>query len=157
MSIATAHGAGEDAEQPQDHEGAGVRGRREDRREQRPRRREAHLDQLHHALIDVELGHPLRRVGEVSAPYRGLVYLRSLDAPPAGQLAYDALGAAVSGDYEHILPLVKGLAGREGPPQLWLVTRGAQPMGAEPGLVAVAQAPVPHARVMPEPRSHVRK
>ena len=35
-----------------------------------PGRREAHLDQLDDALVDVELGHPLGRVGEVAQDRR---------------------------------------------------------------------------------------
>ena len=62
--------AGEHAEQPQDHERAGVGGRRELRREQRALGREPHLDQRHHALVDVELGHPLGGVGEVAQDRR---------------------------------------------------------------------------------------
>ncbi len=64
------HHPGEHAEQPQDHEGPGVGGRREDRGQQRAGRREAHLDQRHHALVDVELGHPLGGVGEVAQDRR---------------------------------------------------------------------------------------
>ena len=62
--------AGEDAEQPQDHERPGVGRRREDRGEQRALLREAHLDQRDDALVDVELGHPLRRLGQVAQDRR---------------------------------------------------------------------------------------
>ncbi len=62
--------AGEDPEQPQDHERAGVGRRGEDRCEQGAGRREAHLDQRHDALVDVELGHPLRVLGEVAQDRR---------------------------------------------------------------------------------------
>ena len=62
--------AGEHAEQPQDHEGAGVGRRREDRRQQGAGRREPHLDQRHDALVDVELGHPLGGLGEVAQDRR---------------------------------------------------------------------------------------
>ena len=62
--------AGEHAEQPQDDEGAGVGRRRVDRREQGALLGEAHLDERHDALVDVELGHPLGGVGEVAQDRR---------------------------------------------------------------------------------------
>jgi hypothetical protein len=58
--------AGEDAELAQDDERPRVGRRREHRGEQGPGRREPELDQGHDALVDVELGHALGRVGEVS-------------------------------------------------------------------------------------------
>ena len=58
--------AGQDAEQSQDDERARVGRCGEDGRQQRARRREAQLDQWHHALVDVELRHPLGRVGQIS-------------------------------------------------------------------------------------------
>ena len=61
---------GEHAEQTQDDEGAGVGGRRVDRGEQRALLGEAHLDERHDALVDVELGHPLGGVGEVAQDRR---------------------------------------------------------------------------------------
>ena len=62
--------AGEHTEQPQDHEGAGVGRSREHRSEQRAWRRKPHLDERHDALVDVQLGHPLRRLGEVAQDRR---------------------------------------------------------------------------------------
>ena len=64
------HHAGQHSEQPQDHEGAGVGRGREDGSQQRPGRREAHLDERHDALVDVELGHPLRALGQVAQDRR---------------------------------------------------------------------------------------
>ena len=58
--------AGQHPEQPQDDEGPRVGRRGEDRRQQRALVGEAHLDQRHDALVDVELGHPLGGVGEVA-------------------------------------------------------------------------------------------
>ena len=57
-------------EQPQDHERARVGRRREDRRQERAGRREPQLDERHDALVDVQLGHPLGRVGEVAEDRR---------------------------------------------------------------------------------------
>ncbi len=58
--------AGEDAEQPEDQEGARVGRRREDRRDEGSLGREDHLDHLADPLVDVQLGGPLGRVGEVA-------------------------------------------------------------------------------------------
>ena len=60
------HHAGQHAEQAQDDERAGVGRRREDRRQQGALLGELHLDERHDALVDVELGHPLRGVGQVA-------------------------------------------------------------------------------------------
>ena len=78
--------AGEHAEQPQDDEGAGVGRRREDRREQRALLGEAHLDERHDALVDVELGHPLGGVGEVAQDRR---------EPLLEEVAVDVVAAVV--------------------------------------------------------------
>ena len=62
--------AGEDAEETEYHERACIRRRREHRREQRAWRREAHLDQIDDALVDVQLSGPLRGIGEVAEDRR---------------------------------------------------------------------------------------
>ncbi len=64
------HDSGEHAEQAQDDERAGVGRAGVDRGEQRALLGEAHLDERHDALVDVELGHPLRGVGEVAQDRR---------------------------------------------------------------------------------------
>ena len=84
-------------------------------------------------------------------PLQGVVHLWSLDAKAADELTISALEQAQTlsvGSVLHLLQaLVKRQAGKgKGPsplsstPRLWLVTRGAVPVG--PSLPAVAQAPL---------------
>ncbi len=56
----------QNAEQTQDHEGARVRGGREDRSDQGALLGELHLDQRHHALVDVQFRHALGGVREIA-------------------------------------------------------------------------------------------
>ena len=77
-------------------------------------------------------------------PLRGAVHLWSLDA--AGDVTVAALEEAERQGCGAALPLVQELLLRAGatPPRLWLVTRGAQPVGPPVGdtAVAVAQSPL---------------
>ena len=74
------------------------------------------------------------------APLRGVVHLWSLDA--TGEVTVAALEEAERRGCGAALLLVQKLLRRSGtaPPRLWLVTRGAQPVGEHP--VAVAQSPL---------------
>lgn len=72
---------------------------------------------------------------ELQAPLRGVVHLWSLtDSMDSGR----ALGPT------SVLHLVQAVtaATQSGPPRLWLVTRGAQPVEADADVVSIAQAPV---------------
>jgi acyl transferase domain-containing protein/acyl carrier protein len=78
----------------------------------------------------------LVRSGRTSA---GVVDLRSLDVEmsPAHDAAVTAMQTA-----GQVLGVVRSLARGEGAARLWLVTRGAQPVGEHVGSVALAQAPI---------------
>jgi acyl transferase domain-containing protein len=78
----------------------------------------------------------LTQVGNVD----GIIYLWALDEHFAAQPTAAALMAAQAEVTGAALYLVQALAELELAPRLWLVTRGAQPVG--PILVAVAQAPL---------------
>jgi myxalamid-type polyketide synthase MxaE and MxaD len=71
-------------------------------------------------------------------PLRGVVDLRAVEVTPspAAEVAAEATASAT-----RALAVVRGLAGLEDAPRLWLVTRGAQPVG-ERGVTVPAQAPV---------------
>jgi acyl transferase domain-containing protein/acyl-CoA synthetase (AMP-forming)/AMP-acid ligase II/acyl carrier protein len=77
-------------------------------------------------------------------PCRGVVHLRSLDAPSGVEITLDDLDAAQRRGAGDVLGLVHALAdpGLSSPPRLWLVTRGAQPAGQTRVAPAVAQAPL---------------
>jgi len=62
--------AGQDTEQPQDDEGAGVGGGREDGREEVPGGGNFDVDERDDTLVDVKLGHALWRVGEIAEDRR---------------------------------------------------------------------------------------
>ena len=118
--------AGQHAEQPQDHERAGVRGGGEDRREQRPGWRKPHLDQIDHALVDVQLGHPFRRVSEVSQDRRqpfgeevavgvvAAVIDRPLGLRARAMEVQDQLRAVRSAGVPGVAPLASRVIGRPG-------------------------------------------
>jgi NAD(P)-dependent dehydrogenase (short-subunit alcohol dehydrogenase family) len=76
--------------------------------------------------------------------HRGVVHLWSLDADAPESMTVATLESAQTLGCGSVLGLVQELA--QGawpvPPSLWLVTRGAQPIGAEPVPLAVAQAPL---------------
>ena len=77
-------------------------------------------------------------------PWRGVVHLWSLEAAPPEETTGASLQAAQRLGCGSVLHLVQALAamGSSPRPRLWLVTRGAQPVGSEPGPLAVAQAPL---------------
>ena len=109
--------AGEHSQQPQDQEGAGVGGRRELRSHQRAFGREAQLQQVADAFVDVQLGRPLGRGGEVAqdashplAEEEAVrVVARVVDRPARlgtgpGQVADDPLGRLGHGHPERVQP-----------------------------------------------------
>src|SRR5262249_16988725 len=70
-------------------------------------------------------------------PFRGLVYLRALDAPGNDHLDLGGLRATESLLAADLLPVVQALGARPpaGTPRLWIVTRDAQPAaGQDPEL-----------------------
>jgi malonyl CoA-acyl carrier protein transacylase/NAD(P)-dependent dehydrogenase (short-subunit alcohol dehydrogenase family) len=79
-------------------------------------------------------------------PCRKVVHLWSLDAGAGEETTISSLEAAQVLSSGSVLHLVQALAAAElsVPPRLWLVTRGAQPVGSEmgPGSLSVAQAPL---------------
>ena len=83
-------------------------------------------------------------LGADRPPCRGIVHLFSLDAQAAEDAPASALEAAQTLSCLSALHLVQALqsAGLKPPPRLWLVTRGAQPAGADPIATGVAQAPL---------------
>ena len=91
-----------------------------------PGRREPHLDQRHDALVDVELGHPLRGVGEV-AQHRREPLLEEVAVGVVAAVVDRPLGlrgGAVEVEHQ---PLAAGVVGA-----------GAghrDPLGVQPGLV----------------------
>ncbi len=73
--------------------------------------------------------------------WRGVVHLWSLDAPVGGRVSAEDLDAAVFDlGCLPVLSLVRRLAGREAPPRLWLVSRGAQAAGGP--VTSTAAAPL---------------
>lgn len=80
-------------------------------------------------------------------PLRGVVHLWSLDATPVEQTSSTSLQADQESGTENALNLIQALidsgSNANAMPQLWLVTRGAQAVGADldRGL-AIAQAPL---------------
>jgi acyl transferase domain-containing protein/acyl carrier protein len=73
-----------------------------------------------------------------------VVHLWSLDGPSSPDTTADGLAAAFSAGPASVLRLTQALArlGRSPAPRLWLVTRGAQPVGPEGDVSALAAAPV---------------
>ena len=74
--------------------------------------------------------------------WHGVVHCRSLDAAATDSLTLDTLGDSQRLVCGTTLDLVKRLAANSGAPspQLWLVTRGAQPVGVANRSIAVAQS-----------------
>ncbi|MEQ8971993.1 MAG: type I polyketide synthase [Coleofasciculus sp. C1-SOL-03] len=72
-----------------------------------------------------------------------VVHLWSLP-PTDEQTTLSLLQESQALNYGSVLHLVQALVKTPGlaSPRLWLVTQGAQPVGSQPGLLAVAQAPV---------------
>jgi acyl transferase domain-containing protein/thioesterase domain-containing protein/acyl carrier protein len=85
----------------------------------------------------------LRDVLGKTRPLHGVVYLWGLDSEPGTETAQ----AQICGGALHLAQAMAtvGPAGTSGSvelPGLWLVTRGAQPAGPDPTMLAVAQAPL---------------
>ncbi len=76
------------------------------------------------------------------APLRGAVHLWGLDGAVADRLTPEELESAAVLGCRGALHLVQALAASEfsEPPELWLATRGAQPVGSGTGLPGIAQA-----------------
>ena len=76
--------------------------------------------------------------------WRGVLQCRSLDASATPGLTLETLNDAQGVVCGTTLDLVKRLAENAGatPPQLWLVTRGAQPVGAANHGISMAQSTI---------------
>jgi acyl transferase domain-containing protein/ubiquinone/menaquinone biosynthesis C-methylase UbiE/acyl carrier protein len=84
------------------------------------------------------------RLASGESPLTGVVYLWALDSPERETAAQEDLPGAVQRGCETLLHLVKALVA-DGDPKtenLWIVTRGAQPVDSSPERVALAQVPV---------------
>lgn len=78
------------------------------------------------------------------APFDGVVYLWGLDATPTEQTDCCSLAAdqrLICGSALHLTQAL-ARAGWSRTPKLWLVTRGAQPVGLETASLALAQLPL---------------
>lgn len=86
----------------------------------------------------------LEQVAKDKAPWRGVVYLWSLDTVEADALTVADLEVASQTGCGGVLSLVQCLIskGFSPPPTLWLVTKGSQRVGVESTLAGVAQSPV---------------
>ncbi|GAA6618282.1 type I polyketide synthase [Scytonema sp. NUACC26] len=86
----------------------------------------------------------LEQVATNKTPWRGVVYLWSLDTVSADALTVADLEVASQTGCGGALSLVQSLIGKEfsQPPTLWLVTKGAQRVGVESTLLGIAQSPV---------------
>ena len=90
-----------------------------------------------------DFGHLLREAfGGTQPSCQGVVYLWSLEAPPPDTMTLAALENAQERGCLSVLHLVQALAGWRDAPRLWLVTRGAQAVGAACRAVAIAHAPL---------------
>ena len=74
----------------------------------------------------------------------GVIHLWGLDVLAGDRITAGQLEMAQTSGCRSVLYLVQalGAAGPWGTPRLWLVTRGAQPVGSEPAPLAVEQAPL---------------
>jgi nucleoside-diphosphate-sugar epimerase/acyl carrier protein len=95
--------------------------------------RRADFEQLFQAVLETE-----------QRPCRGVVHLWSLEAVEPAQATVDSLAAAQLLGCGSVLHLVQALVsgGGSAMPALWLVTRGAQPVGAAAMPVEVGQTPL---------------
>ncbi len=86
----------------------------------------------------------LEVVGVEKTTCSGIVHLWSLDTPPAEETTRASLEWAQNLGCVTVLHLVQALGKAQwtGSPRLWLVTRGAQAVGAEVDSVAIAQSPL---------------
>lgn len=94
----------------------------------------ARPDDFHQVLADLP--------SAVQTTCRGVVHLWSLNAAPPEATTVATLEAAQELGVLAVMHLVQALARRGMSPRLWLITRGCQPIGAEPAPVALAQAPL---------------
>jgi acyl transferase domain-containing protein/acyl carrier protein len=74
--------------------------------------------------------------------WAGVVHLLGLEAPASADLTPSSLDAAVATTCGSVVALVKALRGQRLAPRVWLVTHGAQRLGGERALPAVAQSPL---------------
>jgi NAD(P)-dependent dehydrogenase (short-subunit alcohol dehydrogenase family) len=83
-------------------------------------------------------------IGNERLAYRGVIHLWGLDGLPAEEMTAAQLAQAQTMGCRSVLHLVQalGTAGARRAPTLWLVTRGAQPVGSELAPLAVEQAPL---------------
>jgi NAD(P)-dependent dehydrogenase (short-subunit alcohol dehydrogenase family)/SAM-dependent methyltransferase/acyl carrier protein len=83
-------------------------------------------------------------LGNERLAYRGVIHLWGLDVLPADEITTSQLAMAQSRGCRSVLYLVQALATARASraAKLWLVTRGAQPVGSEPAPLAVEQAPL---------------
>jgi amino acid adenylation domain-containing protein len=108
----------------------------------------AQLSETHFALCPDRLEDLPRLLDALGAPgleaWRGIIHLWSLDAPPTDQLDAHSLERAQAQNSGSVIALIQALAHADGQalPRLWLITRGAQPVGEQKRTVAVAQAPL---------------
>ncbi|MFC1975071.1 type I polyketide synthase [Chloroflexota bacterium] len=79
----------------------------------------------------------LEETGNMTQPLRGVIYLWGLDGKPGKETAQ----AQICGGALHLVQALVPLVGTDFA-GLWLVTRGARSVGAEPRRLAVAQAPL---------------
>jgi myxalamid-type polyketide synthase MxaB len=79
----------------------------------------------------------LHKAVGTARPLRGVVYLWGLDSEPGTETEQ----AQICGGVLHLVQALATAGGVESP-GLWLVTRGAQPAGPDPTLLAVVQAPL---------------
>lgn len=79
-----------------------------------------------------------------SLPWRGIVHLWSLDATAPEETSAASLQTDQTLGVSSALYTIQGLQQlQQGePPRLWLVTRGAQPVGDSSAALAIAQAPI---------------
>jgi len=76
--------------------------------------------------------------------WQGVIQCRALDAPRTDSLTLGLLADSQRLVCETVLHLLKRLAGNTDavPPRLWLVTRGAQPVGPDRHSISIAQSTV---------------
>lgn len=75
-------------------------------------------------------------------PWHGVIHLWSLDATPSEQTTAQSIQTDQVYGAESALHVMQALARVAGPPRLWLVTSGAQPVLAQQETLAIAQSPL---------------
>lgn len=91
-----------------------------------------------------DFDHLFKEVLAAELPLRGIIHLWSLEAALPHKLTVSALEQAQTWSCGSVLHLLQTLGKHDGltSPQMWLVTRGAQPVGVQPSSLAVAQSPL---------------